>query len=277
MERTRRVIGFLEENRWRILAVLGLVLWASSTAQNDYRSVSRIAPEVLQAPVQKEIKDPEVIHFQNEDGIWELTPLDDYEINGLLVSKLSYDQPTLFHVLIQRDIRRHAWPFDLVLIWGSNVSSGVYKQCEFFSDVSFGGRTGNVSWKKNGLAFNMEEFSNNHLIISRDDLKRKAASLVIGDQIRIKGKLVRFKLKVLDKDKKTVAFEDAGESSRIRTDQGCEIIYVEDIRILRGANLISRTLFRISKFGFTGMILFIVLLWLFREIRFFMGAGAPPS
>jgi hypothetical protein len=256
------------------LIFFGLLFLITSFTQNNYQGVHGISPEVLKAPVQEEIKKPEVIRFQNEDGRWELTPLDDYEISGLIVSKVSYDLPTLYHTLFLRDTRQHAWPFDFALVWGSNVTHQVYKHCTFFSDVGLEGRRAHVFWEHQLPApFHGDEFSNNHLIIHRKDLKDRASELVVGDQIKIKGKLVKFRLQVLEADRKSVAFEDAGISSRSRLDNGCEVIYVEDIQILKKANRISRTLFRISKVGFLGMIFLIFALWLYEKRVFFAPQG----
>lgn len=278
-EKTETALWIFKKNQWRLLIFFGIVWGITSITQNNYRSVREIAPELLKTPFQKEIKATEHLQFQNEDGFWELTFLDEYEINGLIVSKIAYDQPSFYHTLFKKDVKRHAWPFDFALVWGSNVADRAYQRCSFFSEVSSGGRLVYFSYP-NGVQFRPDEFSNNHLIMIRKDLKKRAARTVVGDQIQIKGKLVRFKLKVLKPDGKTVAFEDTGESSRVRSDNGCEIIYVEDIQILKKANRISRFLFQASRMVLIGLMSLILFFWFYSRIilvhRCFFERHEPP-
>lgn len=250
----------LSKNRWLFVVFWGVLLCVTSVTQNSYSRVKHIHPDLLREPVQKEIKDPVPIRFQNEDGLWELTPLDEYEINGLLVNKLSYDAPSGFHLLWVKDFTQNTWPFDFALLWGSNVKNKHLKDWSFTSYVGFS----RAVQPRTGASFNDDEISNNHLIINRKDLKKKAGGLVLGDQIKIKGKLVRFRLQVLGKDRKTVVFEESGTSSRIRQDNGCEVIYVEDIQVLKKANLISRFLFQTSKIGLMVTLILSIISW-FRD------------
>ena len=85
---------------------------------------------------------------------------------------------------------------------------------------------------------------------------------MVGDQVRIEGKLVNVKAKLISPGGRFDSPEYSWNSSTSRTDSGagaCEVIYVEGITILKKANQFWRILFPISLYG----ILISVILYLF--------------
>jgi len=96
-------------------------------------------------------------------------------------------------------------------------------------------------------------------LIKDKRLERKIKKLVAGDQVNIKGKLVNVKAQLVGKADKWEPQTFSWNSSTNRTDQGagaCEVIYVEDVQVLKRANLLSRYLFSLS---FYGLVVLIVL------------------
>lgn len=224
--------------------------------RNNSRGVREIAPEVLRQPVQRKIYAAEIIRFTRYGFSYEVKPLYEYVINALIVNKMYY---RLFSIYNYDKV----FPMDLCLIWGSNVESGVFrnKSVKFSQDC----RWCWAEWFGN-VNFNLDEMSNNHLLLNNPKLERKIKTLVIGDQIKIKGKLVNVKANLVGKpgrfDEKNLTWN----TSTTRTDSGagaCEVIYVEDLQILKKSNVISYYLFHISLYGLLALIIWSIFRFFF--------------
>lgn len=228
--------------------------------RNNFKNVSKILPEVLSEPIQENISDKKLIKFNKDGYAYELTPLYYYVINGLLVSKKDY---RLFSIRKTDSV----FPFDLCLIWGNNIKEGIYKDktIKFSQDCRFC----YVEWHGN-VRFNFKEISNNHLLINNNGLVRKLKVLSVGDQVRIKGQLVNARANILGKPGQLDPQWMTWNTSITRDDAGagaCEVIFVEDIEIIKKANVISFYLFRISRLGLILLIIFNVI-WFFAEEKF---------
>jgi hypothetical protein len=211
--------------------------------------VEKIANEAVNQPVQKEISEVEEIEFEKDGYLWQITPLYDYEISGLVVGRMNYQ---IFSINRYTSL----FPIDLGLIWGSNVSNKVYqdKRIKFKQDS----RWCWVRWSGDAV-FNLNEFSNNHLFTREKDLSKEAKKIYRGDQITIKGKLVNIIATPIEDNSQSGQNSITWKSSTNRKDSGagaCEIIYVEDIKILKKGNVLSRSLFWFSFYG-----LIILIIW----------------
>ncbi len=158
---------------------------------------------------------------------YEIIPLAEYELYGLVVSQYSSESVwDLFH----KDDPGNSK--DICLVWGDNISGGAYRKVRYHS----GEFTCFYRWfGEIDPPFSDEQMSNNHLIPKDRAIEEKIKNVAIGDQIRIKGQLVDYKVKKEGK-------EVGGRTSSLdREDTGngaCEVIYVEDIEILkRGSKL----------------------------------------
>ena len=97
------------------------------------------------------------------------------------------------------------------------------------------------------------QVSNNHLVIDSEKIEKKINQLSVGDQIKIKGKLVNVHAENLGKPGKYDPKLFEWNSSTKREDTGggaCETIYIEDIEIIKKGNAISYYLNKISWFFF---------------------------
>ncbi len=218
--------------------ILSAVFAVTFFTHNTFRNVDDIAPGVLKDPIQSEVEDAHTINFTRDGYEYSLTPLYDYEISGLVVSKMDY---RVFSI----DKYDSVFPGDLCMIWGPNVASRVYRNpaIKFSQDC----RWCWVQWYGD-VGFSMRELSNNHLLINSKALEAKFNSLVRGDQVKIKGKLVNVEAQMPGKPQTHITWH----SSTNREDTGggaCEVIYVEDIRMLRKANELSDFLYNISRWG----------------------------
>jgi hypothetical protein len=230
-----------------IFLVLFSVCLVAFFTRNTFRNVKDIAPQVLKEPIQTPPYDPRPIYFNRDNYEYSLTPLYDYEINGLVVGKMNYRLFSLYKY-------ESVFPMDLCMIWGKNVSSGVYRNSavKFSQDC----RWCWVQWWGN-IEFRMNEMSNNHLLINNSLLESKLKSIVRGDQVQIKGKLVKVDASIPGEPDSRIFWN----SSTTRDDNGagaCEVIYVEDIKVLRKANVLSGFLYNIGRYG--------LLIWLLANI-----------
>lgn len=221
---------------------LFLILGATFFTRNNLRSVKEISREILKQPKQTKINRRGKIKFFKDGYAYELTPVENYEINGLLVSKKGYK---LFSIYKSASV----FPFDVCLIWGNNVRNRVFQHnsIKFYQDC----RWCMVEWLGD-VNFNFGEISNNHLIFQEESLERKAAGFVIGDQVRIKGMLVNVDAYKAGKTEIFNPKRISWATSTQRHDSGkgaCEIIYVTGIDMLKKANMVSRYLFLFSIYG----------------------------
>jgi len=233
--------------------VLLLILGTTFFLRNNCRNVQEIEPQVLREPVQTELQNSSLIRFSRNDYSYELQPLYNYEISGLIASKMDYQAFSI-------EKFDKVFPVDLCMIWGSNVANGVYRNREvvFAQDC----RWCTVWVKDRGAKFNYNEISNNHLLISDPSLERRAKSLVVGDQVKITGKLVNVKANLTGKPGSFDAPYYSLKSSTGRADKGagaCEVIYVEDIEVLKKANVAAGFLFTLSFYTLIGLIIWKIL------------------
>ena len=224
------------------LCVLLVTLGITFFTRNDVRSVRDIASEVLQPPLQTELDDHGVIRFRRNDYAYELTPVYGYEICGLITSRINYSLFTIYK-------SEKTFPVDLCLIWGSNARNRIFgdPNVRFSQDCRFCW----VQWSGQ-KEFDFSEFSNNHLLTRDLSLEKKIKDLHAGDQVLLRGKLVNVRAKLLGKGGAYDAPEIAWNTSVTRSDNGagaCEVLYVEEVEILRKANRLSCLLFSGSAWG----------------------------
>lgn len=241
-------------NRILFIALL-LTAVVTFFSQGNYKSVNDIHPSVLEEPIQEEISTKEPVTFALDEYSYELTPLFDYEINGLIVHKKNYSLSPIYE-------RNKVSPMDLCMIWGSNAQSGVYKEksLKFSQDY----RWCKYRWRGN-LTFNVNQAANNHLVTNDQGIVKKIKSLRAGDQVQIKGKLVNIKATSLSEEGSQPNYFTIRTSTK-RTDSGagaCENIYVEELTVLKEGNPISKILFKISTYG-------LILLFLINLLTIFL-------
>ncbi len=210
--------------------------------------ISKILPQSFQDPIQTPT-DNIPLNPERKDGkfLYEVVPMHDYELFGVVASKhLSQHDIGMYDHAAAGD---HLNSMDLCVIWGENIRSGVYRKMKFSNDdwscqASFKRGTTQADWK----LFNGAEFSNNHLLPGNFNVDETLAAIKPGDQIHLRGKLVRYK--------RTGSEGNYRGSSTLRTDTGngaCEIIYVTGAKILKPANEVCRIIYDILKIFVLGL------------------------
>jgi len=224
---------------WVALLVLTALLFLSWLLRDRYRAVDEIVPAVHNPPVQTPVADGHGIDLTRYGYDFHMTPTFDYEITGFIVSKREYGTFGL-----SRSDR--VIPYDICMIWGWNAFSLVYQA----EDLKFSqrGRFCFIQYQKTHIKD--DELSNNHLIPASDDVSDVLDGLMAGDQIRMRGKLVNVHAK-LSEDSFTLldAEEFSMKSSTNREDTGggaCEVIYLEEVEVLREGNSAYRWIYRIT-------------------------------
>jgi hypothetical protein len=154
-----------------------------------------------------------------------LTPKATYDISGLVVSQHRGD--ALFNLGHKQDPGNIK---DVCVVWGEAVTNGSYRKVSFSS----GEFTCSFSWSGAVTPpFVPEKASNNHLIPANRLIAKQIRAIQVGDQIRMSGLLVDYKVNKNGQDIFT------RQTSLTRGDTGngaCEILYVTDLSVVARGN-----------------------------------------
>lgn len=220
--------------KWLLLVslLLTLISWLRKDILPDPEFY---AASDLNDPVQLRTSDRPFRTVVN-DQQYEITPLFDYTLDGVVVSYHNADSlGGIWHHDRWKDFVNVR---DLCVIWGQNVDNGVYQSMDFKND----------SWtcwaywpdRATGDRFSMTQLSNNHLLTDDDRLRSALMSVEPGDHVRLRGVLASYS---------NPSNNFHRRSSTTRTDTGngaCETIYLRDVEIVRKANQSMRRLFTVS-------------------------------
>lgn len=188
--------------------------------------------------------------IEAEEQRYRIKPLFDYALEGVIVSFHDADDfSDIWHHEKWKDFLNIR---DLCVIWGDNVSSGVYRDMKFEND----------SWTcwaywpdaQTGARFSMRQLSNNHLLVDDESIKHHLMSAEPGDHIRLNGQLANY-------ENPANSFQRGTSTRRDDTGNGaCETLYVEDFDIVKKANPKWRKLFSIAKWSLgLSLTLFLIL------------------
>lgn len=142
-------------------------------------------------------------------------PVAEYELWGLVVSHNNIESiADIYHDSTSVDTK------DLCVIWGNNLSSTDFHEVDYKS----GPFTCYFSYPR-GVRFDPDRLANNHLITDSSRVRDQIANVRVGDQVRLKGLLVDYQM------------DDWGKfwrkTSKVRTDTGCEVVFVEEVEVLQ--------------------------------------------
>ena len=216
---------------------ISLIVFGISFFQKDkLPEKNEIVSQLLQEPVQKKTKQ---VPFEVEkNGVaYTITPLYDYELNGLIVS---YNHSDSWWDYYHRKWGDFLNIKDVCVVWGENIKSGVYQKMKFTSGswTCYFKSDTREEWGK----FRDDNLSNNHLLADDEIIEKVILSAKKGDQIHLKGFLASY-------SKKDGTFTRG--TSINRTDKGnhaCETIFLTDFQILKSANQEWRLASALSKY-----------------------------
>jgi len=228
--------------------------------RTNLRTVRSVHPASLLQPEQTALDDQRMISFDMNEYHYELTPLFDYTLNGLIVSKFDYDVFNMYKY-------GRVFPSDLCMIWGHNMLNQAHlNKTVFFSQDC---RSCSAQWS-GSVDFKHRDLSNNHLVIKDPHIRKILNGLSRGDQVQIKGKLVNVYATLLEGNNDPAApngFE--WKTSTVRTDTAagaCEVIYVEELKLLKKGNPFAHYLFIASFFCLVALSIHKVVIFI-RELK----------
>ncbi|MEM9408164.1 MAG: hypothetical protein AAGA81_19165 [Acidobacteriota bacterium] len=223
LEARRRLLG----RAFVIALAITALAW---TQKGDLPAVGDLRPEMLQEPVQVDVEAPP-FHFEYKGQKVEVQPVADYEMWGLVVSHNNIQSiADIYHDSSSVDTK------DLCVVWGESLRNGSYLDVDFWS----GPWTCYFRYSA-GNPFQGRDLGNNHMITGSAALRDQLANVRIGDQIRVRGRLVNYRM------------EDWRDwwrrSSTNRDDAGngaCEVIYFDQIDTLQAGTPLWYLLFRLG-------------------------------
>lgn len=185
----------------------------------------------LQTPTARE---PFTVFINHERYL--IIPKFDYELSGMVVT---YNNANGFLDIWHHDLWKDFINVrDLCVIWGANLSSGIYQYIHFSSDSW----TCWVEWTDSqGNNFKSDGLSNNHILTENNQLKALLMQAEKGDIIHFKGVLAEYR--------NEQAHFVRGTSTR-RDDTGngaCETVYIDDFTIVHKTNALLRQLYVVVK------------------------------
>jgi len=192
------------------LVVLAIAWWAAGRLPPPAVIDATLRQEPLQGRTDREPFD-----FLYKGKRCLVRPVASYELWGLVVSHNDiHSVSDIYHDATSVDTR------DLCVIWGRNVTSDAYRRVKFWS----GPFTCYVRTPA-GVDLDLAGLGNNHLISDQQRLRDVLGTVHRGDQVHLRGLLVDYQM------------EDWGgfwrRTSTVRTDTGCEVVYLEQLEVLR--------------------------------------------
>ncbi len=183
-----------------------------------------LLPAVQAEPLQQMVARPAFdAHAGKVD--YKVSPVADYEISGLVVSRHDADAWWDWMHAAAND---HLNVVDLCLVWGASAVSGAYEKTSFSSGQFI---CYYESRDADALApANVRAVSNNHLLTANPAIARQLRKVRVGDQVTLRGQLVSYS--------HSAGFEFMRGTSTTRDDTGngaCETLFVQDLAVLRSA------------------------------------------
>jgi hypothetical protein len=205
--RIRKLLGPL----FLTAIALTTIAWGK---KGDLADPSSVHTDLLREPDQATTTRPE-FSFAYKGKSCLVRPVSTYDLYGLVVSHNNINSVAdIYHDSTSVDTK------DLCVIWGSNLETTEFHEVEFKS----GPWTCYFSYP-HGTNFGHNELGNNHLITDSSIMRKKIDEVRIGDQIHLRGLLVDYQMS----DWRTFW----RKSSTTRKDNGCEVVFVEELEILQ--------------------------------------------
>ncbi len=217
---------------FRLGFLVCLLLWILALLFDDrLPPESAILPQLYEEPLQTAEDLPAPFRVTRKKATYIVTPLFHYELSGLVVSQHRSD--SLLDISHRR-WRDHLNIKDLCVVWGRNITSGVYREMKFWNrdfTCMFEFPDGDIA-----KLFSGSHLANNHILSADEALSRRILNVRPGDQVHFRGYLVSYS---------QPANQFSRGSSTSRNDVGsgaCETVYVTDFQVLRRANPVWRAL-----------------------------------
>ena len=204
-------------NTWALVAS-ALILAISFFNRNDIPGTIAFHAGLSHEPQQRAItKAPLTVPYAGVD--YRVEPLYDYELYGLVVSLRQHDGTSLMH----SRANDHLNMADVCVVWSETAMSPHLRKLDFWNGIF----TCNVQTRDSvaWASFRMNQLANNHLVSADPFIRDRVAEIRVGDQIRIKGWLVRYGAVGGGVRGTSTTREDSGDGA-------CETILVDEFAIV---------------------------------------------
>lgn len=229
--------------RWAFVGALALLV-LSGWRKGRLVGPEGIDPVLLREPLQG-TTDRRPFSFTYKSRQCRVRPVATYELWGLVVSHNNIKSVAdIYHDASAVDTK------DLCVMWGDNLRRPEYLRARYES----GPFTCYVSWNE-PLDLRMDGIGNNHMITDSAAVRRAIATVEVGDQVHFRGLLVNYQME---------DWEDFWRNtSTVRTDSGCEVVFVEDLEVLKRGTPGWYLLWRLSWWVlFAAPVAYLVIFWI---------------
>ena len=210
--------------------------------RSDFQAGAPLDEGLKKPPLQAAINHPPFSANVNAIN-YQIQPLYDYTLYGLVVSYAHHDGDKMLHKLWND----HLNASDVCVVWSKNAFDLNLNDYSFWN----GQFTCNIktsdtaAWRR----FDMKQLSNNHLLSDSKLIRDKIKGISVGDQIYIKGWLSEYTSEGGGMRGTSITREDTGNGA-------CETIFVTEFEILRANKNPWRILMYFSLILFLGTILY---------------------
>jgi hypothetical protein len=195
-----------------------LTLLVAFWNRNDIPGVIDFQPQLKHEPRQRPIAEsPTTVPYAGVE--YRVEPLFDYELHGLVVSYRQHDGTSLMH----SRSNDHLNMADVCVVWSDTALSPTLPKLRFWNGIF----TCNVETRDSvaWANFKMNQLANNHLVSADPFIRDRVAEIRVGDQIRVKGSLVRYGAIGGGLRGTSTTRNDTGDGA-------CETILVEEFEII---------------------------------------------
>jgi len=206
--------------------------------RNDFQPNLQLEAALHNPPLQAAItKNPFTVEMNQVR--YQVDPLYDYALYGLVVSYSHHNGDTMLHKLWND----HLNTADICVVWSNTAFDLDLNDYSFWN----GQFTCNIKTSDSAAwaRFDMNQLSNNHLLSDDKIIRRKIKDISVGDQIYIKGWLSEYASEGGGKRGTSITRNDTGNGA-------CETIFVSDFEILRASQNPWRKLMYLSLILFLG-------------------------
>ena len=205
---------------------------------------AEINEDLLQIPVQTPTSS-EPFDFEYKGKVCRVEPVAEWEQWGLVVSHNDIESiADIYHDSTSVDTK------DLCVIWGANLQGSDYQRVDFKS----GPWTCYFSYP-GGVQFHHNALGNNHLITDDPAVRRALGGVRVGDQVRLAGLLVNYQMDDWQSFWR--------QTSTSREDNDCEVVFLQDIDVLRRGTPGWYTAYRLGWIAILVLpMLYVFLMWL---------------
>jgi hypothetical protein len=204
-------------NKW-VLIASALTLVVAFWNRNDLPGAIDFHPQLTREPRQRPLDQaPMTVPYAGVE--YRVEPLFSYELYGLVVSYRQHDGESSMH----RWSNDHLNMADVCVVWSDTAVSPTLPELDFWNGIF----TCNVQTRDSvaWANFKMNQLSNNHLISADPFIRDRVADVRIGDQIRVKGSLVRYGAVGGGLRGTSTTRDDTGDGA-------CETILVDEFEVI---------------------------------------------